>query len=341
MYSELSILYLVDVPFSIRKHGDDVDIIVDVNLINWSWEIWEAIGLSKYFSTYIVYGGNLVLPNNFDIVYTPHDGLVQIGFEIAKNFQKPLIVQCISAPPPNPDVHWQITLQIIESNFVPFITCVSPFVCREWQKYFKQKGIEKNVIYVPHGVNNIVADKVNICPSERKCFVAIAKLMKHKRIDLLIKTFGKLLRDDLVIIGDGPEKIELEKLNILMLYPAKFLGVVDDFTKFKILANVKAHVHASISEQFSIPHIEASYMATPTLSYKQHVVYEIHQDNPSIFFWENEEELEKLIEKFDNMETKEINEIGLKGREWIIKKGLTLTQRSEKLAQILIEWFKK
>jgi len=337
----IKILYIIDVPFSIKYFSEDVEVVYDFNMVNWCWEIWEGIELGKYLPTYIVYSGNLVIPSDFDIVYVPHDGLIEIGFEIAKNFNKPFVVQCISEPSKELDTHWLNVFKVIESDYVPFITCVSPYVCRRWNEYFKQRGINKEVIYIPHGVNNVIADKITICPSERTGFITIARLMPWKRVDTLIKVFGKMLRDDLIIIGDGPERRELEKLNILYLKPATFIGAVDDLTKFKLLANAKAYTQASIAEQFSLPPIEASYVATPSIVYKQHVVYEIHQDNPAVMFWETEEELEKIIEKIDNMEVKEINEIGLKGREWVIKKGFTLTQRTQKLVEILNEWFRK
>jgi len=339
----MHILYVTDVPFTIRirKGGDVTEFVFDTEFINWCWEIWEGIALSKYFDVTLVNVENVVLPNDFDLIYIPSDSCVEVAWEIAEKFNKPVVMQCISAPPREVDKHWRNVLKFIESNHVLFLTCVSPFVCREWSRYLNEKDIDKEVIYVPHGVNDIVANNVNVCPSSRSCYVTIAKLMPWKKVDVLIKTFGKLLRDDLLIIGDGPMRRELEKLNIIYLSPAKFLGVVDELTKFELLANAKAYVQASESEQFSIPVVEACYMATPCVVYRQDVVYEIHRDNPAVIFWENEDELVKAIEKIDSLSTNEINELGLRGRDWVVKQGMTLTQRSEKLANMLIEWLKK
>ena len=317
----------------VLRGGEVVEVKVPQEVVNVSWQIWEAVGLSLYCDVVLSRESNYIV--NADVVFCPADTYIDVAYGIARQIGVPLVMEFISAPRLEPDEVWRKIFNYVK--YVDGIVCVSPFVYRQWVKWLRENNLSHiPITYIPHGVNDLIASKVNIY-RERKGYITISALFKHKRIDLLIKLFGLMLRDDLTIVGMGPEYRELLVLNRVYGEPAKFLGIVDEYTKFELLASSRAFVSATHSEQFFIPMVEANYMATPAIAYKQHVVYELHQFNPAVFWWEKEDEFIKLVEWFDTLDNDKVIEIGLRGRKYVEENNMTLTRRSKLLADFLRE----
>lgn len=118
------------------------------------------------------------------------------------------------------------------------------------------------------------SDKIlfpNIDPKCKK-ILTIRRLVPEKKVDLLIKSFSKLLKNDkniqLIIAGDGPEKENLvdltKKLNISN--KVLFLGYVR-YDKLNSLYNL-ADIYVLTSEQegLSVSLLEALSAAVPVIS---------------------------------------------------------------------------
>ena len=110
---------------------------------------------------------------------------------------------------------------------------------------------------------------INELPSTRY-FIGIGRLVKQKRYDLMIKAFRQVRNRDsnvaLVILGDGPQKAELQQLikdeqleNCVYL-----LGFIDN--PFYLLAAAKALVLSSDFEGFGNVIAEALVLGTPVVS---------------------------------------------------------------------------
>ncbi len=109
-------------------------------------------------------------------------------------------------------------------------------------------GINMNDLGVNRKTNNIL--KIGYC----------GRFIKHKNIDLIIKAFYALSKEydeiELVLIGDGPTKKEIEKL--VAFYDledrVQFTGVVDNVIKY--LSGIDIYITTSKSEGISYSMLE-------------------------------------------------------------------------------------
>jgi len=95
-------------------------------------------------------------------------------------------------------------------------------------------------------------------------FVTIARLVPHKRIDLLIQAFNQL-NLPLIVIGDGPELPRLKKI----AHPnIQFLGFQPDEAVADLLNKARAFVSAA-EEDFGIAIVEAQAAGCPVITLGQ------------------------------------------------------------------------
>jgi glycosyltransferase involved in cell wall biosynthesis len=118
--------------------------------------------------------------------------------------------------------------------------------------------------------NGIDVDPVSPAMNSRSTqplFVAIARLMPHKGVDRVLDAWqavGPTIGGELVIIGDGPLRNELEARRV----PAtRFLGHVSDEVKLETLRRSWALVHGAHHEGWGMVVMEAAAVAVPTLAF--------------------------------------------------------------------------
>lgn len=125
-------------------------------------------------------------------------------------------------------------------------------------------------------------------------FVSIARLMPHKRMDLLVEAFN-CLGLPLLIIGDGPERRRLEqraKENV------RFLGFQPDSVVEELLSRAKGYLCAC-KEDFGIAMVEAQAAGCPVIAYGAGGALEIVIENKTgVFFGEST--VESLIAAVQN-----------------------------------------
>ena len=92
--------------------------------------------------------------------------------------------------------------------------------------------------------------------------MTVNRLVPNKRIDLLIEAFNKL-NLPLIIVGDGPERLKLEKKSNSNI---KFLRKISDTEIEKYMSRCKAFVYAGI-EDFGIAPVEAMASGAPVIAY--------------------------------------------------------------------------
>ena len=97
---------------------------------------------------------------------------------------------------------------------------------------------------------------------EKTYYLSLNRLVPNKRVDLLIKAFNKL-NLPLIIIGDGPERLKLEKISNSNI---KFLRKISDREVEKYMSRCKAFVYAGI-EDFGIAPVEAMASGAPVIAY--------------------------------------------------------------------------
>ena len=98
-------------------------------------------------------------------------------------------------------------------------------------------------------------------------FVVISRLVPHKGVDRVLDAWrrvGPEIGGELVVIGDGPLRSELESRGT----PAtRFLGQADEATKVELLRRSWALVHGAHHEGWGIVVMEAAAWGVPTIAF--------------------------------------------------------------------------
>ena len=140
------------------------------------------------------------------------------------------------------------------SQRLDYIISNSNFTSKRIKKYW---GLDSEVIHPPVDIK-----RFNYKNSRENFYISLNRLVPNKRIDLLIKAFNKL-NLPLIIIGDGPERLKLEKISNSNI---KFLKKISDREVENYMSRCKAFVYAGI-EDFGIAPVEAMASGAPVIAY--------------------------------------------------------------------------
>jgi glycosyltransferase involved in cell wall biosynthesis len=117
---------------------------------------------------------------------------------------------------------------------------------------------ESRVIYPP-----VETERFSSNGARGNYFVTLARLVPHKRIDLVIEAFSRLGLP-LKIIGDGPERKKLQKRATANI---EFLGYQSEESVARLLGRARGFVCAA-EEDFGIAIVEAQAAGCPVITYK-------------------------------------------------------------------------
>lgn len=100
--------------------------------------------------------------------------------------------------------------------------------------------------------------------SDRKegFYLVSARLLSYKRVDLIVEAFN-WLGLPLIVIGDGPERKQLESR---ALENIRFLGHVSDTMRAQLMAKASFVIVAALEDYGLVP-IEANASGTPVIAY--------------------------------------------------------------------------
>ena len=164
---------------------------------------------------------------------------------------------------------------VASSNRVDYFIANSNYIARRIKKIYNR---EAAVIYPP-----VDTDVFELCTDKEDYYVAASRLVSYKKIEVIIKAFNSLPDKKLIVIGDGPDRKNLQKIakeNI------KFEGNVSENKMVKLLQKAKALVFAA-DEDFGIIPVEAQSCGTPVIGYKKGGLLEtIIEDKTGVFFHE-------------------------------------------------------
>lgn len=177
-----------------------------------------------------------------------------------------------------------------QSKNPDYIISNSIFV-KEWIK--KNYNRESHVIYPPVDIDRFILQQ-----KKQEYYVAVGRLVKYKRFDIVIKAFN-LLNKELYIIGDGDQLKNLKKLAKPNIH---FTGFLNSQEVNEYVKNAKAFIHSGI-EDFGIAPIEAQACGTPVIAYGIGGVLEtVIKGVTGLFYFEqNEENLKRTIEEFEKL----------------------------------------
>jgi len=118
---------------------------------------------------------------------------------------------------------------------------------------------DARVIYPP-----VETERFHPSQVRESYYVALTRLVKHKRVDLLVRAFNHL-NLPLLVVGDGPE---LPRLKAMAKSNVKFLGFQPDETVADLLGKARALVSAA-EEDFGIAIVEAQAAGCPVITLGQ------------------------------------------------------------------------
>jgi glycosyltransferase involved in cell wall biosynthesis len=119
-------------------------------------------------------------------------------------------------------------------------------------------GRDATVIYPP-----VTVAHRDTAPRRESSYLTVSQLVPYKRVDLLIEAFRRMPERELVVIGDGPLR-----RNLQARAPAnvRMLGWLPEAERDAWLARARAFVFAA-EEDFGIAPLEAQAFGTPVIAY--------------------------------------------------------------------------
>ena len=140
------------------------------------------------------------------------------------------------------------------------------------KKDLERIGVRKEIKVIPNGIDFKRIEGIKSSKEESDIIFA-GRLIKEKNVDVLIKAV-KLVSDEIpdvkcMIIGDGPEKRELEKLacDLKMDDNIEFMGFLEDhYHVISYMKSSKVFVLPSTREGFGIVALEANACGLPVVT---------------------------------------------------------------------------
>lgn len=142
---------------------------------------------------------------------------------------------------------------VSSANRVDYFVANANNVANRIKKHYRRSA---EVIYPPVDVN--LFEPID---NTADYFLCVSRLIKHKRIDLVVKAFNEL-GYPLVIVGAGPE---LEKLKKISNSNISFTGRISDEEMHHYYAHCKAFIFPT-EEDFGITPLEAQACGKPVIA---------------------------------------------------------------------------
>jgi glycosyltransferase involved in cell wall biosynthesis len=135
------------------------------------------------------------------------------------------------------------------------------------------------VIYPPVDV-----DRFSVSDKRDDYFITVSRLVPYKRIDLTIMAFNELGLN-LVVVGDGPARKDLEKISHKNI---TFVGHLDMHGLSDHIKKARAFVFAA-EEDFGIVNVEAQACGVPVIALGRGGALEtVIKDKTGLFFYKQD-----------------------------------------------------
>jgi glycosyltransferase involved in cell wall biosynthesis len=187
-------------------------------------------------------------------------------------------------------LHYVRLWDLASADRVDWFIANSINVARRIHKVYRR---EAQVIYPP-----IDVEQFEVQERKEAFYIAVARLVPHKKIDLLLEAFGRMPEKELVVFGDGPE---LKRLRGRAGKNVTFVG----FQPFETLKDYLKRARALLSaaeEDFGMVAVEAQACGTPVIAYRKGGALEtVFEGKTGIFF--DEQSTEHLVEAIQRFES--------------------------------------
>ncbi len=217
----------------------------------------EQLELSDYplviSSSHLVAKGVLTSPDQLHVsyVHTP----VRYAWDQMNTYLQRSVKTKLGL---GPFIRWQLhSLRQWDQLSAARIDCIfanSRFTARRIAKYW---GRNAEVIYPP-----VAVDRFRWNQPRDDYYLCLSRLVPNKRVDLVVKAFNKL-QLPLLVVGEGPEKIALERLAGPTI---KLLGRQSKLQVEELMEHCRAFVYAGV-EDFGIAPVEAMAAGAPVIGF--------------------------------------------------------------------------
>lgn len=165
---------------------------------------------------------------------------------------------------------------VLSANRVDYFIANSHNVERRIRKHYRRVA---DVIYPPVSVQKNILS----VPTEGSYYLVVSRLVSYKRVDLAVQAFNQL-NLPLLVVGEGPEKKNLEKQAKSNI---RFVGRASDEEIAEYYQQCKAFIFPG-EEDFGITPVEAQSYGKPVIAYGQGGALETVIDGVTgIFFREH------------------------------------------------------
>lgn len=230
-----------------------------------------------------------VLKIDFDIIHGFSGGSVpSLGLALAKLKKKPYVFTYNTRL--NKYTHYFLGGKVLKPRAVEKVVELYCNVCDYViapADYVKDEllefGVKKPIVVIPNGVDtnkfkpgksDFLQKKLNLSSTD-KIVLYVGRLAKEKSVDFLINSFAKLKEENvyLVIVGDGPERVSLEKLIHKLGLEKKILltGFVEHDNLVDVYNSADVFVFSSSTETQGMVIPEAMACGLPILTIKDKV----------------------------------------------------------------------
>ncbi|RPI28092.1 MAG: glycosyltransferase family 1 protein [Acidobacteria bacterium] len=239
----------------------------------------SLISMLSYFPTSLKAGLGLLKNRPFDLVHSMFAvPSAPSGLLASRLFGLPHVVSILGGDVYDPSKrlspHRIGPLRLVVRNILErsnrIIGMSSDIVQRARQYY----NLSKPITVIPHAIKKpnfeaVTRTELGFSPDE-VLLVTVGRLVPRKRIPDLLHALRKIGgKARLVIVGDGPERKNLEGLSSSLGVSEKvtFMGYVDERTKLRVLRVADIYVAAPQHEGFGLVFIEAMAAGLPVVTY--------------------------------------------------------------------------
>lgn len=254
---------------------------------------------------------------DFDIIHGFSGGSVpSLGLAIAKLKKKPYVFTYNTRL--NQYTHYFLGGKVLRPKAVEKVVELYCNVCDYViapADYVKDEllafGVKKPIVVIPNGVDtnkfkpgksNFLRNKLKLSSTD-KIVLYVGRLAKEKSVDFLINSFSKVKEEGvyLVLVGDGPERQNLEKLISKLGLEQKVLltGFVEHANLVDVYNSADLFVFASSTETQGMVIPEAMSSGLPILTIKDKVFAQFIEDSVSGFMVDKKQTI--FAQKLENI----------------------------------------
>ncbi|MFW5912289.1 MAG: glycosyltransferase family 4 protein [Candidatus Hadarchaeota archaeon] len=190
-----------------------------------------------------------------------------------------------------------------------------------------ERGVDPGKVeVVPNGVDLSEFEDVGVEKGERPTICTVSRLTEKKRVDFVMRALERVSEEipdaSLRVVGDGPERADLEELSEGLDADIELLGYIPDREDvIEVMKESRVFVSASVLEGFGMSVLEAAASGTPYVvsDIPPHVEVTKGERGGMVFDRENLEDLsEKVVNllKDDEFYSKKVGECGELAEEY-------------------------